>query len=263
MQGNSWGFLYATLGEYTTTPGSGTLQGVEDGDEQGSVNSAFTVTGTYSISNAVNSVTYNGYGSAVFVTSGASSVNSVGIYMVDPTLNINDPNNLNGGGGALLLDLDSGLAGGIGVMIPQTDANTSSFSGNYSVGAQTFYAGMAGWEFDFLSQGSVSSLSLNTVGMFSDPWNGLTTATTTDTGVFFAGTLTPDTTNPGRYTLPLSVTLSGGTPLPFTTVVYQASGSQLYWLDEDTGSLWLGQMAQQGSLNGVPAVKKPVGIRKK
>lgn len=263
MEGNSWGFLYATLGQYTTTPGSGTLQGVEDGDEQGSVNSGFTVTGTYSISNTVNSVTYNGYGSATFATGGASSVSSVGIYMVDPTLNINDPNNPSGGGGALLLDLDSALPGGTGVMIPQTDTSTSSFNGNYAVGAQAFYGGGVGWEFDFLSQGSVSSLSLNTIGMFSDPWNALTSATTTDTGVSFTGSLTPDATNPGRYTLPLNITPSGGTPMAFTTVVYQASGAQLYWLDEDTSSLWLGQIAQQGSLSAVPALKKPVGIRNK
>jgi hypothetical protein len=263
MQGNPWGYLYATVGAYTTTPASGTLQGVEDTDEVGSVNSAFTVPGTYSISNVVNSVTYNGYGNANFLTGGLSSVNVVGIYMVDPTLNIDDPNNPNGGGGGLLLDLDSGLAGGTGVMIPQTDTTAANVSGNYAVSAQEFNGAANGWEFDFLTQGSISSLSLNTVGMFSDPWNYLTPVTTTDTGVFFAGTLTPDAINPGRYTLPLSITASGGAVAQFQTVVYQASGAQLYWLDEDNFSLWLGQMVQQGSLNGMPALKKPLGIRKK
>jgi hypothetical protein len=262
IESNSTGFLYAVLGQYATTPGSGTFQGVEDSEEGGTGNTVFSVTGNYSISNTVSSVTYNGYGSATFLT-GGSNVIALGIYMVDPTLNINDPNNPTGGGGALVLDLDSGLAGGVGVMIPQTDTSAASFDGNYVVGGQGFNGNANNWEFDFLSQGSVSSLSLNTVGMFSDPGNFLTNSTTTDTGVFFAGTLTADGTNPGRYTLPLTITPSGGTGIPFQTVVYQASGAQLYWLDEDNGQLWLGPVVQQGSLNGMPALKKPVGIRRK
>ncbi len=262
MQGNSWGFLYSTVGMYTTTPGSGTIQGVEDDDEEGNPNSAFSVAGTYSISNTVNSVTYNGYGNATLLSGGASSTSAIGIYMIDPALNLNDPNNPSGGGGALLLDLDSGLNGGTGMIIPQTDTTAANFSGNYAVGAQAYYGGGNGWEFDFLSQGTVSNLSLNTIGMFSDPWQALTNVTT-DTGVAFAGTLTPDATNVGRYALPLSVTPSGGSAVGFGTVVYQASGTQLFWLDEDMFSLWLGQMAQQGSLTGVPAVRNPVGVRSK
>ena len=57
-------------------------------------------------------------------------VSALGIYMTDPNLNLNDPNNTATGlGGALIADLDPALPGGTGVLVPQTDTSTSSFTG--------------------------------------------------------------------------------------------------------------------------------------
>jgi hypothetical protein len=43
----------------------------------------------------------------------------LGVYMVDPALNINDLNNTSADlGGALIVDLDSGLSGGMGASLP-------------------------------------------------------------------------------------------------------------------------------------------------
>ncbi len=68
------------------------------------------------------------------ITSGNfGDVTTFGIYATDPNLNINDPNNSSGGGGALVVDLDYNVAGS-GVMVPQTDTSTASFAGNYGVG---------------------------------------------------------------------------------------------------------------------------------
>jgi hypothetical protein len=55
--------------------------------------------------------------------------------MTDPNLNLDDPNNTAGGGGALVLDLDGnlGLESVTGVLIPQTGTTTASFTGNYAV----------------------------------------------------------------------------------------------------------------------------------
>jgi hypothetical protein len=41
-------------------------------------------------------------------------------------------------------------------------------------------------------------------------------------------------------------------------VIYQASGAQLFWLDEDENgeSVFLGSLQQQGSLIALPAVQE-------
>jgi hypothetical protein len=48
-------------------------------------------------------------------------------------------------------------------------------------------------------------------------------------------------------------------PVNFTTAIYQASGGQLIWLDENTNgdSVFLGSLQQQGSLTGLPAAQRP------
>jgi type 1 fimbria pilin len=86
-----------------------------------------------------------------------------------------------------------------------------------------------------------------------------------DTGGFFdsgaaeevaatvAATPSPDTTNVGRYLpSPLAVTVGESQAVNFNVVIYQASGTQLFLLDEDGDSISLGPIEQQGSLAGLP-----------
>jgi hypothetical protein len=56
---------------------------------------------------------------------------------------------------------------------------------------------------------------------------------------------------------PLVMTV-GGTTTDFTVAIYQASGGQLFWLDEDalSGMAFMGTLQQQGSLNSLPAARK-------
>lgn len=76
---------------------------------------------SYSIPPALN-------GTLTFTdAAGASTFN---MYMVDPTLNILDPNNSSGGGGALLLHTDTHI-NGTGILAPQQAA--TPFLGNYAV----------------------------------------------------------------------------------------------------------------------------------
>jgi hypothetical protein len=44
----------------------------------------------------------------------------------------------------------------------------------------------------------------------------------------------------------------------WTSDIYQASATTLYWIEIVTASVFLGPIEQQGSLTGVPAVKKPI-----
>jgi hypothetical protein len=70
-----------------------------DDDERGVVTTAKAVTGTYSISNAVGGVTYNGYGNLTITPpTPLVFVSTMGIYMTDPALNLTDPNNNTFGG---------------------------------------------------------------------------------------------------------------------------------------------------------------------
>jgi hypothetical protein len=253
VESNSFAPLYAAAGMFTTVPGSGTFSGVGDNDEAGlggPIVSDSPISGTYSIAS-------NGYGSLTITNAGFADVIDLGIYMTDPNLNLNDPNNTASGlGGALVADLDVTL-NGTGVLTPQTDTATANFSGNYAFGAQV-YNGLSssGWEFDFVGQGSVTGGVLTGTGLVSDPFFTFS-GNPTDSGSTFSGTATPDGAHPGRYTMfasPLAIT-AGGSTLDFQVVVYQASGEQLFWLDEDNFSLSLGALEQQGSLTGLPAAR--------
>ena len=184
----------------------------------------------------------------------------MGVYMTDPTLNLLDPNNTSGLGGALLADMDanSGLAGGIGLVIPQTAPSNSSFTGPYAFGGQDFYTLNGTVEFDFVGLGTVTgtapNLSFSGTGLVSDPFLTLG-AQPTNPGVPFSGNPVPDGSNPGRYTMsPLQLTV--GVNPALNVVIYQASGGQLLWLNNDPSSVFLGTLQQQGSLTGLPAARR-------
>ena len=239
-QSNSFGNLYAAAGQFATVPGSGTFTGVADNNEFGVFESGVAISGTYSIAS-------NGHGSLTITSANLGQFSALGIYMTDPNLNLNDPNNkISGLGGALVADLDVNV-NGTGVLTPQTDTSSASFFGNnYAFGAQDFFACLNPCEFDYVGQASVSGGGvLSGIGLVSDP-SAFFSANPTDFGVTFAGTATPDGVNAGRYTLPLTITISGGSPNDFQVVIYQASGDQLYWMDEDGFSLSLGPLEAGG-----------------
>ena len=246
VESGYWGSSYAATGMFTTVPGSGTFQGVADNNEVGVVQSGATISGTYSIAS-------NGYGSLTITSASLGDVSALGIYMTDPTLNLNDPNNTTSGlGGALVADLDTAI-NGTGVLTPQTDTSPASFAGNYAFGSQ---ASFAGGEFDFVGQGSVTGGALSGTGLVSDPFTFFGASPANYSGVPFAGTATPDGTNAGRYTIPLAISAVSGSPVDFSVVIYQASGGQLFWLDEDGSDLFFGPLEQQGSLTGLSAARK-------
>jgi hypothetical protein len=245
VENNSWGFNYAAAGQFTV-PSNGTFQGVADNDEEGEINNGSDISGTYSIAT-------NGYGSLTITSETLDDVSALGIYMTDPNINLSDPNNTATGlGGALLADMDDVI--GTGVLIPQSDTATASFAGNYAFGDQNFFGGEP-WEFDFVGQGSVTAGVLAGTGLINDP-GAFVGPAGTDVGATFSGTATPDGTNPGRYTMPLAITTGVCSGADLGAIIYQASGSQLLWMDEDEGSLSLGSFQQQGSLTGLPAAKK-------
>jgi hypothetical protein len=93
-------------------------------------------------------------------------------------------------------------------------------------------------------------------GLISDPFFifNATPPDGTDTAKF-SGAATPDPDNVGRYTIKLGITATGESAVNFVSVIYQASGGQLFLLDEDKNgeSVFLGMFQQQGSLAGLPS----------
>jgi hypothetical protein len=256
LNGSPYPANYAALGMFSTSNTSHSVadfSGVADDSELiGFQLPAAPITGTYSIAS-------NGYGSLTIVSGDLGNVSALGIYLTDPNLNLIDPNNTTSGlGGALLSDMDSVLAGGTGLVVPQTNTATSNFTGNYAFEGQAFDNGL--FEFDFSGQGTVTSGVFSSTGLVSDPFLSLN-ANSTNSGVTFSGTPLADTGNPGRYTLfstntkpnPLKIIINK-VATPFDVVIYQSSGGELFWLNEDASSVFYGTLQQLGSLSGVPAV---------
>jgi len=257
---------YGALGQFTTSnTGSATANfaGVADLDELDATTAllATAITGTYSIGS-------DGYGSLT-INGGLGDVGTVGVYMVDPTLNVNDPNDATGGGGALVLDFAANNAGGTGALTPQTDSTAASFAGNYVAAWQDFnYFGSCNdCEFDMLSQGSVTSGDLSLTGMVSDPFSTLGLTNNLSTGDTFSGTPLADGSHQGRYSLltddsnSLNATIDG-TSGTFDLVIYQASGGQLYWLEYDPSffSVFTGSLEKQAT-PAVPFAKRTGGTK--
>lgn len=268
LAANPWSSEVGMVGQFATS-GTGSdpadFAGVGEDNELGNgvwSGLAATFAGTYSL----QSSEINGYG-YLSVNEGFGDVATLGVYMTDPALNLNDPNNTKGGGGALVLDLDDSLAGTTGVLIPQTDTATADFAGNYAVGFQdfNFFSECGLCEFDMVAQGSVvANGAVSFTGEVSDPFltlgidggNGLYTGST------FTGTPLADSTNVGRYSMltanenPLEATIDGASGF-FELTIYQASAGQLFWLnvvgsDESDGTVFVGPLEQQGTLTGIP-----------
>ena len=253
------GYLYAAAGMFSPTSGTTNITGVGDLDEEGTLLTASPITGSYTLGNT-------GYGSLA-VASGLSGIATLGMYLTDPALNLLDPNNTTGGGGALLLDLDTSLyAGGAGVMIPQTDTAAAKFKGAYVFGGQVYNDVSTvpttgpGNEFDFVGEGMVSSLALTAGGLVNDPFGFFATTGEKYSAVPLSGTAVADAneSTTGRYTMASLAVNPTGTAKNFTVAIYQANGGQLFWLNNDdttTYSLFLGTLQQQGSLAGIPAAR--------
>ena len=100
--------------------------GVSDSNSGGSPTTVFTgkpVTGMYMIS---------GSPSGNLSLTDAAGTSTFNVYLVDPALNILDPGNPSGGGGALLLHTDASITG-TGMLIPQVISGSPAISQNHGL----------------------------------------------------------------------------------------------------------------------------------
>jgi hypothetical protein len=260
VQSNFAGNLYTALGQIV--PFGGNFNGVADVNED-----LVGFADAQPISDGTFSVGTNGYGSLTIPSGQLGDVSALGIYATDPTLNLNDPNNTASPGAgntfasALVVDLDTNVIGS-GVLVPQTDNATTSFAGNYALGFQDFVddgISISG-ELDFVGNATATATApalLTGNGVMSDPFDLLGGASFSEPGTF-TSPIMPDAANLGRYEIsPFSISVQTvTTPIPYLAIVYQASGGQLFWMEDgadDQASVFGGQLQQQALPLGADA----------
>jgi hypothetical protein len=255
VAGSAFSNFFTTAGLLLPNAAAGTLTGVADSNEIALYGQIYDtpLTGSYSIPS-------NGSGTLTIDAGELGDVSALSIYMTDPLLNLNDPNNtVNGLGGALVLDMDSALSGGTGFIVPQTDASNTSLKGKYAFTGQAYAFLYSAGEFDFIGNGSITNGVFSGTGMLNDPFFNLGETNALNTGVKFTGTPVADSSFPGRYVFstsngnPLAIIISGNEN-DFDVTLYQASGAQLIWINNDSTSEFLGLLQQKGTLI-VPAIK--------
>ncbi len=263
-----WSCTFATVGQFATDSAGNITAGLADDNELDC--------GNQSYGNDISGSTYdlvssgvNGYGSMTLSNNGGISL--LGVYMVDPALNINDPNNTTTDvGGALIVDLSSSgvTPGGMGVITPQTDTTAADFSGNYAAGFQSFNyfelvnacpdceLDMVG-PFTMASGGALATASIGADD--SDPFGTISGLESTGDPY---GPTSPLPVAAGYFTMqnPNSLTSTiGGVAGGFDVDIFQASATTLYWINADTSfySVFLGTLQAQASVAKARAAHRP------
>jgi hypothetical protein len=208
--------------------GNGTA-GFMDINDGGSVGNGSITGSTFSNFNAAR-------GTLALGGNVSGTVVNFQVYLVDPGVNILDPNSSTGGGGALLLDADDNAIG-TGELIPQTTG--AQFNGNYGLNLQAFTTSSsqnaACIECDLVGQVAASS---STTLTGTGDLNNFGTLVAAEA---LTGSISADSSNPGRFTGSLNLANFG----TFNLTYYQASNSQLVMVETDTGQVGTGVVVQQ------------------
>jgi hypothetical protein len=226
----------AAAGQFTTDGSGNITAGTMDLNAFGTVSSSSFAGSTYSFS-----------GSPRGTITGTSG-QTYNVYLTDPNLNLLDPNNTSGAGGALLLETDT--ADTIGIVIPQTN-QTATPAGAYAV-LLSDQSNPPGSDGGFTGDFTVSSTIAGTFSGEGD-FQGCCHANATLITGPLSGTFAADSSNPGRYTATISTTpcyptyVSDSTsPTPCGTAfkgttqpseqvsLYLANGSQGFVVETDS-----------------------------
>lgn len=237
----------AFAGQFTTDAGGNITAGIAD-----SVTAEGATVSTLALSGSTYSIPSSPRGS-LSLTGGPV----FRIYLTDPSLNLLDPNNATGGGGALLIENDAtGFT--IGELIPQTTG--AALTGSYAVNLEALQNQGLGVDFQLDLSGQATASGGNSYSGLADyagtAFNGANTMSLLEpvvNGSSIAGTLTPDASNAGHFTGTLTITPPTGTtyflPQPAANATlglsyYQASGTKVFFIQTDKGEVALGVLEQ-------------------
>jgi hypothetical protein len=253
----------AAGGQFVTDGSGNVTAGIMDFNVADGSNPATVTTDTPLT--LVNAISISGSPRGTLTTPSGQIYN---IYLTDPNLNLLDPNNPSGAGGALLLAANNTSAtvpygNAIGVMIPQTDAAATP-SGSYAIllSDQRAPGSDGGFTGDF-------TVSTTTAGTFSGEgdFQTIVNAQGTNTLVLdtgpLSGTFTADASNPGHFTGTIVTTpafpfgLGGTTPGTENVDFFLANGSQGFIVETDTIDPIFGVVEAQGTITGGAEAKRP------
>jgi hypothetical protein len=192
--GFSGTYIFSDFGFTSTANGGeqGSAGGQLSADGNGNITGIMDLNnfGTVSTISLAGSTDYFPGGPRGSITGPAGQ--TYNIYLTDPTLNLLDPNNPSGGGGALLLETDS--ANTIGMLIQQS-TSSGTLTGNYGI-LLSDQANPPNSDGGYTGVFTVSGATFSGEGDFQGqgPNNG-----TPIVGPL-SGTFAADSSNPGRYT---------------------------------------------------------------
>jgi hypothetical protein len=228
----------AAAGQFTTD-GNGNIEtGVMDLNAFGTPTTISLAGSTYSIS-----------GSARGTITGPSG-QTYNVYLTDPNLNLLDPNNTSGTGGALLLETDA--ADTTGVVIPQTDPG-ATLAGNYAM-LLSDQSNPPNSDGGFTGDFATSTTDVGTFTGEGD-FQGQGTNSATPIVGPLSGTFSADGANPGRFvgaitTAPAFPLAPLGSTTPGTENVsyYLANSSQGFVIETDSIAPVFGVVEAQGAI---------------
>src|SRR6266576_3049478 len=183
----------------------------------------------------------------------AAGTSTFNLYLVDPALNILDPSNSSGGGGALLLHTDASIVG-TGILIPQVVSGSPTFSKNHALNLiNSTTSSTPPDEVDLVgrlaSDGTAHFTGTADYGQSSAYYPNVVKGNT------LSGTFADDSVNPGHFTG--SYTLASDptnllwfpfispTVSTFSVSHYQASSSQALVIQTDTSADAWGYLLEQ------------------
>jgi hypothetical protein len=261
---NNGGDSSAAAGQFTTDGGGNVTAGIMDLNVADGGSPAPSIATTDIPLTQAGAISISGSARGTLTTPSGQIYN---IYLTDPNLNLLDPNNPSGAGGALLFEANNPSApygNAIGVMIPQSTPAPASLAGSYAIllsnqsnlGSCCSYDG--GLTGDF-------TVSTTTPGTFSGEgdFQGTGTNNATLTTGPLTGTFTADLNNPGHFTGTITTTpsfpygIGGTTPGTENVDFFVANGSQGFIVETDTLAPIFGVVEAQATITGAAAVKRP------
>jgi hypothetical protein len=247
VAGNAMG----AAGQFTTDGGGNIGAGVMDINDSGN-------SGTLLLGQLLSGSTYSISGSPRGTVTGPAG-QTYNVYLTDPNLNLLDPNNSTGGGGALLLETDSAFST-IGTVVPQTAPTPTALLGPYGIllSDQNNPANSDG--------GFVGDFVVNPgTGTFAGEgtFQGQGTSNATLIVGPLTGTFVADSANAGRFTGTIittpafpNATVGGTTPGSELAAFYLASESQGFVVTTDTVAPVTGLVELQGSSSTTDSAAK-------
>ncbi len=174
----------------------------------------------------------------------AAGNSTFNVYMVDPSVDVLDPDSSNGGG-ALLLHTDATIIG-TGRLIPQISSTPAAIVGNQGLNLKNCIAAATPNELDLVGV-VTSDGSGNLINGVAD----YDQSTSPNTAGPFTGTFAADAAHPGRFTGSFNIpTPSGGYPFipsvtTFNISFYQVNGAQILLIQTDSTANVSGYLLQQ------------------